>query len=201
MKINENGRSMIEMLGVLSIIGIISVGGFSLVSKALMMQRTSQIVADTASLATSAKKLACQYDSGYTSYTTYLVQSEEYPTNFTYDATNSKFIGIDDVTYTVDYVTADNHEYYKINVGALNEERCIHMATSNWGTPQSSGFIGLAIGSDALQTYILGCNVTCSGNTKAAVTGTSSYPMPAVNAAANCTGDNNVIHLWYRGCH
>ncbi|MBP5352938.1 MAG: hypothetical protein J6Y91_04150 [Alphaproteobacteria bacterium] len=199
MKISENGRSMIEMLGVLSIVGVISVGGFSLVSRSLTMQRNSQIIADTASLATSAKKLSCQYDSGYTSYTSYLVQSEEYPTNFTYDTANSRFVGVDDVTYTVDHTTVGVHEYYKINVGALNEDQCIRMATSNWGTPQSSGFMGLAIGaSDSRDCILAG---SCSGSTAATVANTDGYPMSTANAATHCSGSSNVIHLWYKGCH
>ncbi len=39
MKTNEYGRSMIEMLGVLAIVGILSVGGISSFSKAMMKHR------------------------------------------------------------------------------------------------------------------------------------------------------------------
>ena len=39
--INESGRSMIEMLGVLAIIGVLSVGGIAGYSKAMMMWRSN----------------------------------------------------------------------------------------------------------------------------------------------------------------
>lgn len=43
-KINENGRSMIEMLGVLAIIGVLSVGGIMGYSKAMMRYKTNKMI-------------------------------------------------------------------------------------------------------------------------------------------------------------
>lgn len=42
MCLNENGRSMIEMLGVLAIVGILSIGGISGFSKAMMKQKLNK---------------------------------------------------------------------------------------------------------------------------------------------------------------
>ena len=39
---NESGRSMIEMLGVLAIIGVLSVGGIAGYSKAMMKYRINK---------------------------------------------------------------------------------------------------------------------------------------------------------------
>ena len=44
MLINENGRSMIEMLGVLAIIGVLSVGGIAGFSKAMESYKTNQSI-------------------------------------------------------------------------------------------------------------------------------------------------------------
>jgi len=41
---NQNGRSMIEMLGVLAIIGVLSVGGIAGYSKAMMKYRTNKTI-------------------------------------------------------------------------------------------------------------------------------------------------------------
>ena len=41
---NENGRSMIEMLGVLAIIGVLSVGGIAGYSKAMMKYRVNKTI-------------------------------------------------------------------------------------------------------------------------------------------------------------
>ena len=42
--INENGRSMIEMLGVLAIIGVLSVGGIAGYSKAMMKYKINKTI-------------------------------------------------------------------------------------------------------------------------------------------------------------
>ena len=44
MKNNENGRSMIEMLGVLAIIGVLSVGGIAGYSKAMMKYKINKTI-------------------------------------------------------------------------------------------------------------------------------------------------------------
>ena len=43
MRVNESGRSMIEMLGVLAIIGVLSVGGIAGYSKAMNKLAAHQV--------------------------------------------------------------------------------------------------------------------------------------------------------------
>ena len=62
---NQNGRSMIEMLGVLAIIGVLSVGSLGIVAKARQQYTISQIINEVSSLVTSARKMSCDYDDGY----------------------------------------------------------------------------------------------------------------------------------------
>ena len=54
MKTNENGRSMIEMLGVLAIIGVLSVGGIYGYTVAMRNYRANEIVQTVSMLATMA---------------------------------------------------------------------------------------------------------------------------------------------------
>lgn len=51
MKINESGRSMIEMLGVLSIIGVLSTSSIALYSKAMDKRKTSVVIDQVSELA------------------------------------------------------------------------------------------------------------------------------------------------------
>jgi len=55
MKTNENGRSMIEMLGVLAIIGVLSVGGIYGYTIAMRKYRANEIVQTASMLATLAR--------------------------------------------------------------------------------------------------------------------------------------------------
>ena len=53
MKINEIGRSMIEMLGVLAIVGVLSVGGIAGYSKAMLTYRSNKQIEQLVSIITS----------------------------------------------------------------------------------------------------------------------------------------------------
>ena len=202
MKENQQGRSMLEMLGVLAVIGIISVGGYNIVGKSISLRRNTQIIVDASTLASSAKKLACQYDSGYSSYTYYLYQSEAYPKELMYS--DGVFRGLNDVTYQFQYDRATDpsgSDCFKMIISQVDEEECIRIASSDWGTPQSSGFIGLSVGTTDEKSYITGCNNNCTGKDNVAVAGTPSYPLTKGKAASSCNSpNNNQIQIWYRGC-
>ena len=55
MKKNENGRSMIEMLGVLAIIGVLSVGGLYAYTTAMLKYRMNEVVHVASMMAVLAK--------------------------------------------------------------------------------------------------------------------------------------------------
>jgi len=54
---NQDGRSMIEMLGVLAIVGVLSVAGISGYTKAMNEYRTNKVIADYASILNSVLEL------------------------------------------------------------------------------------------------------------------------------------------------
>ena len=46
-KVNESGRSMVEMLGVLAIIGVLSIGGIMGYNRAITKYRTNELLAES----------------------------------------------------------------------------------------------------------------------------------------------------------
>ena len=56
----EQGRSMIEMLGVLAIIGVLSVGGIAGYSKAMSVYRTNKTINEISHVVINAKTLFSQ---------------------------------------------------------------------------------------------------------------------------------------------
>ena len=76
---HENGRSMIEMLGVLAIIGVLTVGSLSIVGKARQQFAISQIITEATSLIDSARKMSCDYDDDYGTYANMLYLSGAFP--------------------------------------------------------------------------------------------------------------------------
>ncbi len=59
-KTNESGRSMIEMLGVLAIIGVLSVGGIAGYSKAMNKFKTNKVADNVSMLVANIKTLYAQ---------------------------------------------------------------------------------------------------------------------------------------------
>ena len=193
-KISETGRSMIEMLGVLSIIGVLSVGGLHVINSAREKQRQTQAVSDIADFARRIKKLACQYDDGYSSYNTFAYKSNAYPTNWTYSTSAKKFIDSNNLKYTlVDGVGVSGGklmEPFAIIVEGLPQKLCTILAGNNWGNRHSSGFLGLSI------------KTTPGKASSYDVTPDSAvYPLPLSQAVQKCKSKtNNYLVLSYSGC-
>lgn len=58
----ESGRSMIEMIGVLAIMAIITAGAFVLISTAFQTQKRSRVTDDVASIVSGVRTLLGEYD-------------------------------------------------------------------------------------------------------------------------------------------
>lgn len=183
-RINEMGRSMLEMLGVLSVVGVISVGGIKVISGAIQSQQYTQAITDATQLADDGRRLVCDYrdDTGYSggatpvSYGVFLYKSDKYPHNLTYDTTTDVYTGEMDMTYAVS--TINTNGAFKITISGIPQELCIRMASNDWGSRNSSGFSSILINSS-----------------------TTSITVLSVAAATTaCSSNSNSIELSYRGC-
>jgi len=194
-KSDQFGRSMIEMLGVLSVVGVLSVGGLSVVNSAQQRKNEGQLVADTAQIAMISKKLACQYDDAYSTYTNFLNRSEAIPSNLTYNSSSNQIEGVMD---SITKVTG-NDKYFAVSVEGINESACIKMATTDWGKRNSNGCLGVSIGANDLSTCMLSGN--CASSAFAVTSNDASkYPMSAATAATHCSGNNNTVKVWFKAC-
>lgn len=181
MKLNQSGRTMLEMLGVLAIIGVISLGGLNVINRAQHEQKVTTLVSDTSQAAMRAKKLACQYDDGYSSYSQFIYRSNAYPNGWTYTSSTKTFTGVLGVTYSF----SGNAEEFTMTIGGLDEEMCMKMAAVNWGNIQSSGLLSIKIND--------GTEIS---------SGSDAYPVGVDVAAEWCsnTEHKNEVLLTYRGC-
>lgn len=188
---NENGRTMLEMLGVLSIIGIISISGLNIIAKTQHEQKVTTLISDISQVANQARKLSCQYDDGYGdgsaegNYSVFLYYSKAYPRDWTYTKSGSAgyFTGVMDTKY----VFTGNDEKFTMDISSLDEEICMKLATFNWGSAQSSGLLEISI----------------NGNTAISTSGTD-YPLGLDKASDGNTGCNkekgNYVKFVYKGC-
>lgn len=145
--INENGRSMVEMLGVLAIIGVLSVGGIAGYSKAMnkyklnkMFDQMSMIVANTRTMYATqtnydglGNKNAKQFG---------LVPSEMYAS-----VTDSKLSNAYSGQVTIKTLTyrGTAQGAFVISHANIPSEACVSLLSSDWGSDTSSGLIGLGV--------------------------------------------------------
>ncbi len=174
MFVDENGRSMLEMLGVLSIIGVMTVGGLNIIGRSRQMHELGQLVSEVSKVAMTAKKMACEYDDAYGSYTMFLYKSEAYSDELEYES--GKFIGPmeSEITITGDIST------FEISIAGLTTDACIQLAGNDWGKTGTNGFLGVCVGAGA-----------CSP---------SSDEQMELSAASSSCSDNSTVKLKYKAC-
>ena len=150
-KINENGRSMVEMLGVLAIIGVLSVGGIAGYSKAMnkykinkTTDQVSMLVANIRTIFSSQGNYAGLKNStakkfGVVPNDMWTKESDESVKN----AFNGEVTIIASKARTQD---ANSNEAFTIEYGGMSQEACVTVSTGDWGSGQASGLIGIAAG-------------------------------------------------------
>ncbi|MBO6281841.1 MAG: hypothetical protein J6N49_04855 [Alphaproteobacteria bacterium] len=207
----QSGRSMIEMLGVLAIIGVLSVGGIAGYSKAMMqykinktVDQISQIVGNVRTLYASQKNykgLSCSSEP--TKCHTLIKKAHLVPD----ELWNSDGTSLENAfggTLTVN-VGSKKSSYddkaFGVDLYNLPEEACMALSTYDWGSGSSSGLIAISVNHGTvleIDSYSVGCAGTSSdGKAIACPNGaTVSIPMPINIAATACqTGDSNTVSL------
>ncbi len=138
----ESGRSMIEMLGVLAIMGIITVGAIGMISTAMRTQKRNTVNEEVLQIVTGVRQLLGEYDdfSGIN------------------NATIFGAIGISPKnTYGGTYelaVDPSNARQFTVSITGLSETDCEYFATKAWS--DSVGYMN----SDGKQSGATGsCNL------------------------------------------
>ena len=219
----QSGRSMIEMLGVLAIIGVLSVGGIAGYSKAMNKFKTNQVADQVSMLIANIKTMYAQQNSyeglnNKTAVDMGLVPDE---LNAGYNKYNAGTTEQPDEKYRQDltnsfngnvYISAassvggedDKLAFYIIYTG-LSKEACITLATNDWGSSFSSGLIGMqakggetadAQHTDAdVDAITMGCE---GGGTSGIACAGKSMPMDVTKAAnaCACTKGNMCSIFW-----
>ena len=106
---NETGRSMVEMLGVLSIIGVLSVGGISAYSTAMEKHKANEALHKASMMATTVSAYAMTNDG-------------KLPSTIT-DFANSGYAT----------TLSDNGTQFKLTVAGIGEDVCTQMKNAKGG--------------------------------------------------------------------
>ena len=205
---------MIEMLGVLAIIGVLSVGGIAGYSKAMMKFKTNKTIDQIAMTVTNIRTLYAQQntynglttansikmgvvDDAMVSGTSLINPFGGFVTISTDKSgakgeANTNTSGTGDATYAGAFL---------ISFGGLPREACIAIATNDWGSNYSSGMLGIQTYSAAAAKTALTCYI--GGGTTTNVTqdngkdidglscATSNKPLSVASAAKGCSCTGN----------
>ena len=195
---NPIGRSMIEMLGVLAIIGVLIVGGIAGYSKAMMKFKINKTAEQISQIVTNIRTLYLQQKDYNGLGNSSAIQMGAIPDDLTIDSSgNIKnifggtiWIHTSTSSYAWHNSVGDTDDAFIITIYNLPKEACVALATMDWGT-SSTGLIAVSVNDDGFsnstynfpkcngyseQRYVAGC----PGDS------TVSVPIPVSLAATAC---------------
>ena len=215
----ESGRSMIEMLGVLAIIGVLSVGGIAGYSKAMNKFKTNKVADNVSMIVTNIRTLYAQQKTyGGLENTTAVqmgVVPDELITNASAGTLTNAFLG--GVTIAAanvpgaDASTDGTDMGFTVKFAGLTKEACVTLATNDWGSGYSAGFVGMIVGGEAGKAdeaandgdklNVKGdCTATAFASVDKRAVACAGAPM-SVDVAAkacSCTNSSNVCEILWK---
>ena len=215
----ESGRSMIEMLGVLAIIGVLSVGGIAGYSKAMNKFKTNKVADNVSMIVTNIRTLYAQqktYDGlDNVSAVAMGVVPDELVTNATDGTLTNAFLGSVEIK-AADVKGADasadgTDMGFTVRFSGLTKEACVTLATNDWGSGYSAGFVGMKVAGTAdgakeaeSNTDKLDVSGDCTATALASADGgaiaCAGAPMNVAVAAkaCSCTNSSNVCEILWK---
>lgn len=197
-KNEQSGRSMVEMLGVLAIIGVLSIGGISGYSKAMAKYRVNKTLDQISMLVMNIRSLfsaSVDYSGLNNAISIQMgIIPGDMQTGVAGQITNAYqgrvFIG---------NPAANNTREFFVEYTGLTQEACVSLATADWGSQAGSGLVSIAVGPTDNKTpdaAAIPANVFTIGADAAA----NAIPIGLQYAAAACSNDDdngNIIRWTY----
>lgn len=197
-KNEQTGRSMVEMLGVLAIIGVLSVGGIAGYSKAMTKFKITKTMDQVSMTVANIRTLY----SGQRNYngleTANALDMGVVPAEMEGAAANT-LVNAFQGAVTIETINYNNQNAsaFRISYENMGQEACVQLITSDWGSGASSGFIGIQVsaaapaGQDAPQFG----NAAAKG---AAAWDNMHLPVTPSDAATTCATDSGYTTItWY----
>ena len=143
---NESGRSMIEMLGVLAIIGVLSVGGIAGYSQAMSKFKVTKTTDQVQTMVTNIRTLFA----GQRSYSGLSKDDGDYSTAYTMGILTDETWDKDNKKASNAYGgsillgTPNSNHNFSITYNGLSQDACTRLTMADWGDA-SSGLVGLVV--------------------------------------------------------
>ena len=166
--INENGRSMVEMLGVLAIIGVLSVGGIAGYSKAMNKYKINKTTDQVSMLVANIRTLFSSQGNYEGLNNAQAIKFGVVPEDMIKDGSDgaqtlsNAFGGEVKIGASGGRGSGDN-EAFSIVYSGLSSEACVTLATGDWGSGQASGLIAISAGINGNTSGVTGTGDSATG--------------------------------------
>lgn len=150
---NEQGRSMIEMLGILAVVGVLTIGGVAGYTKAIHAYRVNKIKNQIATMVTTIHTLYMHQVTyktlnNETAIQTNIVPREMLTSDNMKKITNvyggEVFIGNGSIGQGVSEV-ANDQKAFLIEYNGLPRNACVDLASTNWVSDSMPSLMGIKI--------------------------------------------------------
>lgn len=188
----ESGRSMVEMLGVLAIVGVLSIGGITGYSKAMAKYKINKTLDQVSMLITNIRTTygnqasyagldnatAIAYDMAGNDLSQ--GTSADLKNAYTGDVT---ILALATKEATEACAAGSYCPVFSIKFEGIEKAACVQIASADWGGTVSSGLQRITVGSTPFDW--------------AATQSEASLPITFSAAATACSGDTNTITWFY----
>ena len=178
----QSGRSMIEMLGVLAIIGVLSVGGIAGYSQAMAKFKVTKATDQIQTAVTNIRTLYASARNYGTINSAVLYNSGAIGDEVCQGAANCP-TPLNTFGGKFEFESAgDNNKQFTINYTGLPSEACTKLASYDWGDA-SSGLISVSVD---------------SGSSAECWTSNNTCPMDVATTSTACAGGDHYIIYTFR---
>lgn len=180
-KTEQSGRSMVEMLGVLAIIGVLSVGGIAGYSKAMAKYKTTQTL-DQLTMLVANIRTAFSSATSYADLNTANARSWGLASSDMHSTTAGELVNPFLGGVRIGPAKGNNvaNMGFVVQYEGLPRDACVAVATAGWG----EGFSGVSAG---------GTDAVAANPTVNAAQGVVAFG----DAANLCNADSNSIALFF----
>ena len=186
-KTNQSGRSMVEMLGVLAIIGVLSVGGIAGYSKAMNKYKINKTTDQISMLVANIRTMFATQGSyegldnkqavkfGIVPNDLYKAESVS---NITSSAGITNAFGGNVLIKSSDLRTSKDNRAFVLAYEGLTQEACITIVTGDWGSAQGSGLIAIGAAGSSNKTLLDAVMIDADNASTGQDSTTSGYGVP-----------------------
>ena len=186
---NQSGRSMIEMLGVLAIVGVLSVGGIAGYSKAMTKFKINKTADQISQIVTNIRTLYAQQTTYAGLNTANAIKMGVTPDELGTGTTLTHSFAGSITISTNNRLTNSSSDAFEVTISNLPMEACVTLATMDWGSSHSSGLIGIAVTTNGggFDGYLDSCTSISSVSGSSGVRACSKDgPLSVVAATSGC---------------